>query len=395
MHLRVKTFLNGKSALIPVSIWVVDEAGNKDYCNTYVLFQDNGTADRPEGVCKDTTLTPAAILVNGTLFNESKEAIEKATVKVVANGVKRWRMSSRTQQVHMLTHLYLTKEIYPSRLCATTTQWMVSVRSIWSWYKTYYRGKTFSSPYKMIAADVDHNNEINVIDLLELRKISIGVYDAFPKQRKLEVYSGSLMYSMIPPIHGHIRYLKKMDGLDHDVQVEFTGVKVGMSTAAPYLIVYWVPKSGESSGGLVLKVKDQSVKKASVYRFHSMHLILINTLVGKVHCLMKDCIWIHPGGAGFQSRKPGRQQETEDLLSMSWNDQASDHMMKTQYYLLWPLPPAATSPWVKRLQSALWSRWRKVIRRRINYCHYRSGLKTSKAVSVISSQLYQKLSQSI
>ena len=40
--------------------------------------------------------------------------------------------------------------------------------------------EALKSPYKMIAADVDNNNDITVLDLLELRKLILGIYDKLP-----------------------------------------------------------------------------------------------------------------------------------------------------------------------------------------------------------------------
>ncbi|MEP7269115.1 MAG: dockerin type I domain-containing protein [Saprospiraceae bacterium] len=36
------------------------------------------------------------------------------------------------------------------------------------------------SPYKKIAADVNNDNDISAIDLLELRKLILGIYDKLP-----------------------------------------------------------------------------------------------------------------------------------------------------------------------------------------------------------------------
>ena len=48
-------------------------------------------------------------------------------------------------------------------------------------YKNIYSvTEALKSPYKMIAADVDNSNDITVLDLLELRKLILGIYDKLP-----------------------------------------------------------------------------------------------------------------------------------------------------------------------------------------------------------------------
>lgn len=322
--LTCKDIPNGKSALIPVSIWVVDEAGNKDYCNTYVLFQDNGTADRPEGVCKDTTLTPAAIFVNGTLLNESKEAIEKATVKVVANGVAMEDVVTNATGTYAYPSLPYKGNISITPVRNDDAMNGISTIDLIMIQKHITGEKTFSSPYKMIAADVDHNNEINVIDLLELRKLVLGVYDAFPNSESWRFIPKSYVFND-PANPWAYPVFEKMDGLDHDVQVEFTGVKVGdvNSSAIPHSLLG--TEIRESSGGLVLKVKDQSVKKGQRIQI-PFYASNFNQYIGWQGTLSHEGLHfesIQEGVLDFNQENLGVSKRSEDLLSMSWNDQAS------------------------------------------------------------------------
>ena len=53
--------------------------------------------------------------------------------------------------------------------------------------KTHVLGQeVLDSPYKMIAADINNDKEISALDLIELRKLILGVYNELPTQRKLE-----------------------------------------------------------------------------------------------------------------------------------------------------------------------------------------------------------------
>lgn len=86
--------------------------------------------------------------------------------------------------------------------------------------------KPFTSPYEMIAADVNRTNSISALDLVEIRKLILGIYDAFPKNTSWRFGRADQTLEVgtawqFDPTH-RIEYLE-----DHIDQLNFIGVKIG------------------------------------------------------------------------------------------------------------------------------------------------------------------------
>lgn len=62
-----------------------------------------------------------------------------------------------------------------------TTRSTVFPRSTWCRSINTSSGiKPLNSPYKMIAADANHSNSITTFDVVEIRKLILGIYSKFP-----------------------------------------------------------------------------------------------------------------------------------------------------------------------------------------------------------------------
>ena len=82
------------------------------------------------------------------------------------------------------------------------------------------------SPYKMIAADVNNDNRINGIDLVELRKLILGVYAAYPESDSWRFVDAAQELDVTNPWI----YNESLSVFDLDtsmVSEDFIGVKIG------------------------------------------------------------------------------------------------------------------------------------------------------------------------
>jgi hypothetical protein len=91
-------------------------------------------------------------------------------------------------------------------------------------------GRTkLSSPYQMIAADANRNNMITVLDLLEIRKLILGIYSRFPDNTSWRFVD--LSYEFPDPYNPFSPGFPEtvwMDSVTHDMEgIDFVGIKVG------------------------------------------------------------------------------------------------------------------------------------------------------------------------
>jgi len=86
----------------------------------------------------------------------------------------------------------------------------------------------FDSPYQLIAADIDRSKSINGLDLVELRKLILGVYSELPKNSSWRfIESGYNFLDDSNPWHDKMGESFFVPSLYKDMNLDFIGVKVG------------------------------------------------------------------------------------------------------------------------------------------------------------------------
>ncbi|MEO6131837.1 MAG: hypothetical protein ABIQ02_08305, partial [Saprospiraceae bacterium] len=84
----------------------------------------------------------------------------------------------------------------------------------------------FTTLYQYIAADVNHSGYVSVIDLLDLRKLLLGIYSEFPNNTSWRF--GSWPQEMNGTQISHFGEVSSIEYLDKDTQiVDFVGIKTG------------------------------------------------------------------------------------------------------------------------------------------------------------------------
>ena len=88
--------------------------------------------------------------------------------------------------------------------------------------------ESFDSPYKYIAADVDYNQDIDGIDLIELRKLILGIYTELPENESWRFVSKDFQFAdTFNPWIADIAETYELRDLSSNKVVDFVGVKIG------------------------------------------------------------------------------------------------------------------------------------------------------------------------
>ncbi len=86
----------------------------------------------------------------------------------------------------------------------------------------------FKSPYKMIAADVNNDQIINVIDLVELQNMVLGKIDRFSKNTSWKAIDANYEFDVLEyTLSSFYPTRYEIDELRADMIVDFTAVKIG------------------------------------------------------------------------------------------------------------------------------------------------------------------------
>lgn len=86
----------------------------------------------------------------------------------------------------------------------------------------------FDSPYQIIAADINRSGRVDGVDIVELRKLVLGIYSEFPDNTSWRIIDEDHRFvDETNPFEGHIPENYIINSLLTDMEVNFIGVKVG------------------------------------------------------------------------------------------------------------------------------------------------------------------------
>jgi len=199
---------------IEVQMWVTDRNSlYQDYCSTFIVLQDND-AD-----------TSAMNAVQGNVYTE--ELMQIPEVKIELGEDMPSVMTDEEGQYSFSDLVYGGQyKITPSKegnpLEGVSTLDLIMIQ------RHILGLELIDSPYKLLAADINNDGKLSSIDLLELRKLILGVYDEFPNNQNWRFIDA--LHNFIDPMDpwaGPIPESYFIEFLDEDMSVEFIGLKLG------------------------------------------------------------------------------------------------------------------------------------------------------------------------
>ncbi len=212
--------LNGVIANIQIEIWVIDQNGVYESCYATLILQDN------HDVCEDAGYGRG--IVQGKVITENNEGLMDTEVELHDMGESDMAMNMTANDGEYLFEDVVFNGNYmvsPKRdddpLNGVTTLDMLNIQ------KHILGVKTLDSPYKMIAADVNRSENITSIDLVEIRKLILGIYDEFPHTDSWTfIYANHTFADPSQPWDfAEEHYLNEM--YQDEMNIDFYGVKMG------------------------------------------------------------------------------------------------------------------------------------------------------------------------
>ncbi len=238
-----------------VEIWVTDAAGNQDYCETFIIIQDN------MGVCSGNLYAS----VGGAVTNENGVDVQNATVSI-NDGVTPPAMTGADGNFEFPTlplgnDFTVTPEKNVNLLNGVTTYDMVLV------HKHILGVSVLGSPYKIIAADVNNSKTVTTFDMVEMQKNILLITDYFTNNESWRFIDAAYVFPNpadpfeedFPEVYNINNFQGSMDAVD------FIAVKVGdvNDTAVPNL--FYNPNEDRSGEVLTLLAKDRQLQAGQEY----------------------------------------------------------------------------------------------------------------------------------
>jgi len=199
-----------------VNLYVIDTGtAINDYCTARVSIQD------PLGVCGQTD----QVVISGEVYTEDLRYVEE--VKVELGPSMPFEMTDSEGEyafnsMPMGGDYMLTPDKDVEYLNGVSTLDLILIQ------RHILGLERLDSPYKLLAADVNANEQINGSDLVELRKLILGIYEELPDNESWRFVDASYTFSdEANPWVEEISEAYGIVNLSSDMDIDFIGVKIG------------------------------------------------------------------------------------------------------------------------------------------------------------------------
>ena len=302
---------------IEVEMWVEDEEGNKDYCKTVVIVQDN------QDICPNTGSFGK---ITGNLKTEGGDVANPVDMQLYNNGNM---MAQRVGSPYSFGDLKLNVNymVSPNRNDehnnGITTQDIVKIQK-------HILGQTpLNSAYKLIAADVNNSGSVTAADMSELRKLILGLTSEFSKVKSWTFVPAGYVFPDANNPWNAPRTSSLM--LDNNKVVDFVAVKMGDVTNDARASNASNTQS-RTNGVLNIEVDEKSVVAGESYKV-SFKSSDFNNISGYQFTLKYDkssLIFEGMEGGVLKATEAnfGTNRLNEGIITTSWNSNKGESFGK-------------------------------------------------------------------
>lgn len=153
------------TVIVEIHAW--DSHGNNDYCETYLLIEDNLELCFPD---------PEGELAGG-IWTEDNLAVDQVAVKL--SGPMLAEEQTDVSGAYQFNHLPLGYDYTIQPFSDRLPREGVTTLDIIHIMQHILGERELDSPYKRIAADVDQTTNITTLDIIHIRRLILGIDDAF------------------------------------------------------------------------------------------------------------------------------------------------------------------------------------------------------------------------
>lgn len=211
------SLLGQQSIVKTVRIYVTDEAGNQDYCEAAIIIQDNNN------VCPHSALN-----LSGNISREDSKNIGDVALNVInVEQVKKDSTMTNVQGAYAFVNLLLPNGSYivPSKedviLNGVTTYDILQIQK-------HILGQSYlTSPYKLIAADVNNSKSVTARDITDLRKLILGITNVFPGNSVWRFVPKHYVFKDPSRPWDFQEKMFRADIVENQNIINFIGVKIG------------------------------------------------------------------------------------------------------------------------------------------------------------------------
>ncbi len=214
---NVVTFTCDDVGIQIVQMWLTDAAGNQAFCETFVDVQDN--SDECPSQREEVSLA-------GQIQTEDDGPIMGAEV-VLDLGEDQMVLMTNDQGSYMFEDLDAENDYMIAPEMAGDILDGVSTLDLVKIQRHVLGIEDLDSPYKIIAGDVNNSGSVTGIDIVELRKLILGIYTEFPSNDIWNFVSAGQVFPDPTDPFPYDQQIEYYDVDDDAMEGDFIAVKTG------------------------------------------------------------------------------------------------------------------------------------------------------------------------
>ena len=288
--------------LLEVPIYVWDLCGNSDFAIVNLNLVDN------DG---DATAN-----IGGRVATEAGEGIENVTILASSDQSGYPEIVTTTDDGFymfefnpMYSDYKLTGEKNDDWLNGVTTLDILLIQ------RHILDLEKLDSPYKLIAADASNDQRISAVDLIQLRKLILGIYEELPNNDSWRfIDADSNMNSESPwPFSEFI----DVNDLQENMEEDFIGTKIGDVNGSIDLFTQGQSVDGRSSGNLEMNIQEEEMRNGlSRLTFSSNNFNEISGFQFSLKAGVSEIVEVEKGQLPMEAYNIS---STSGNLNVSWN----------------------------------------------------------------------------
>ncbi|MCB9284934.1 MAG: HYR domain-containing protein [Lewinellaceae bacterium] len=235
----------------PVQIWVTDCNGVQDYCETFLVVQDNMFSCNSVNIAGAVATEAEAgvegvnVEVNGGIFSEFTDQAGNFSFDALVPGGD-----------------YTVTPMLDENPGNGVTTWDLVLIS-----RHILGIQLLDSPYKLIAADANKSNSVTTLDMVNIRKVILQLEPGFPNNTSWRFVDKDYVFpNPANPFGSTFPEVINYNNLStSDLNADFVAVKVGDVNGSAVANLNSGAEDRTFNGSLNINVQDQQLKAGKTY----------------------------------------------------------------------------------------------------------------------------------
>ena len=239
---------------IPVEVYAWDEAGNRDFCSTYIQVQDNNA------VCAQLSNTG---LITGSIQTPEGRKVENVMVELSGEMEAYYATNSTGDYLFEALPSGKNYRIHPSKNDDVRNG--VTTLDLIRMQKHVLGEALITDPYRLIAADINNSRSVTTLDLIQLRKIVLNVESEFKSNTSWRFIEANYQFPDAGnPWAEEFPESIDLEAMDGPESIHFIGVKIGDVNGSAVANQVDGATISRSAGQLELRIQEKAMAKGEI-----------------------------------------------------------------------------------------------------------------------------------